>query len=73
MIKLASMLKGRRFSDRLYCVDPAIRGFLWGYHDHVSDELRQRDLYRFAAEVLDTRRDAELTARRAEICRIRAL
>lgn len=73
VIELASMLKGRRFSDRLYCVDPAIMGFLWGYHDHLSDELRQRDLYRVAGVVLDTRRDDHLAARRAEMCRVWAL
>ena len=67
------MFKGRRFSDRVYCVDPAIMGFLWGYHDHISDELRQRDLYRVAGVVLDTYRGAELAARRAEMCRIWAL
>jgi hypothetical protein len=73
VMELASMLKGRRFSDRVYCVDPAIMAFLWGYHDHISDDLRQKDLYRVAGVVLDTRRDDELTARRAEMCRIWAL
>lgn len=73
VIELASMLNGSRFTDWLYCVDPAIRAFLWGYHDHISDELRQQDLYRCAAAVLDTRRGEELTARRAEMCRVWAL
>ncbi len=73
VMEVASMLKGRRFSDRVYCVDPAIMAFLWGYHDHISDDLRQKDLYRVAGVVLDTRRDDELAARRAEMCRIWAL
>jgi hypothetical protein len=72
-LELASMLKGRPFSDRVYCVDPAIMAFVWGYHDHISDDLRQRDLYRVAALILDTRRDDELAARRAEMCRVWAL
>lgn len=73
VMELASMLSGSRFSDWLYCVDPAIMAFLWGYHDHISDELRQADLYRYAGAVLDTRRTRELTARRAEMCRVWAL
>lgn len=68
VIELASMLRGRRFSDREPCVDPAIGAFLWGYHDHLSDELRQ-NLYGCAAQVLHTRGDDELAARRAEMCR----
>jgi len=62
------MLAGRRFSDWVPCVDPAIGAFLRGYNDHLSDELRQ-DLYRYAARVLDTWVDLELTERRAEMCR----
>ncbi len=68
VVELASMLKGSRFSDSVYCVDPAIGAFLWGYNDHISDDLRQ-SLYRCAAQVLDTRGDDELAARRAEMCR----
>jgi hypothetical protein len=68
VIELASMLRGRRFSDREPCVDPAIGAFLWGYHDHLSDELRQ-NLYGCAAQVLHTRGDDELAARRAAMCR----
>jgi hypothetical protein len=68
-MELASMLAGRRFSDWVPCVDPAIGAFLRGYNDQVSDELRQ-DLYRYAAWVLDTWVDLELTERRAEMCRI---
>ena len=62
------MLAGRRFSDRVPCVDPAIGAFLRGYNDHLSDGLRQ-DLYRHAARALDTWVDLELTERRAEMCR----
>ncbi len=41
VIELASMLAESPFSDRVHCVDPAIRAFLWGYNDHINDELRQ--------------------------------
>jgi hypothetical protein len=68
VVEFASMLEGSRFSDRVHCVDPAIGAFLWGYNDHISDELRQ-SLYRCAAQVLDTRGGNELAARRAEMCR----
>lgn len=71
VMELAAMLGGY-FSDRVHCVDPAIGAFLWGYNDHVDDDLRQ-DLYRYAAAVLDSRRDDGLAARRAEMCRIWAL
>ena len=70
--ELASMLKGRRFSDRVYCIDPAINAFLWGYNDHLPDELL-KDLYRYAAHVLDTYGGDDLAARRAEMCRVWAL
>ena len=72
VMELASMLAGRRFSDWVPCVDPAIGAFLRGYNDHLSDELRQ-DLYRYAATVLDTWVDVELAERRAEMCRTWAL
>lgn len=62
------MLAGRKFSDWVPCVDPAIGAFLRGYNDHLSEELRQ-DLYRYAARVLDTWVDLELAERRAEMCR----
>ncbi len=68
VMELASMLAGRRFSDWVPCVDPAIGAFLRGYNDHLPDELRQ-DLYRYAARVLDTWVDLELAERRAEMCR----
>jgi len=68
VMELAAMLGGY-FSDHVHCVDPAIKAFLWGYNDHIDDDLRQ-DLYHYAAAVLNTRRDDELSARRAEMCRI---
>ena len=71
VMELAAMLGGY-FSDRAHCVDPALRAFLWGYNDHIDDDLRQ-DLYRYAPAVLNTRRDDELAERRAEMCRIWAL
>ena len=62
------MLAGRRFSDWVPCVDPAIGAFMRGYNDNVSDELRQ-DLYRYAARVLDSWVDLDLAERRAAMCR----
>ncbi len=67
-LSVAAMLDGY-FSDRVHCVDPAIGAFLWGYNDHLDDDLRQ-DLHRYAATVLHTRRDDKLAERRAEMCRI---
>ncbi len=69
VMELASMLAEGIFSDRVHCVDPAIGAFLWGYNDHIDDELRQ-DLYPYATAVLGSRRDDELAERRAEMCRI---
>ncbi len=59
VMELASMLAGERFSDRPYCVSPAIGGFLRAYNDFVDDHLRQ-DLYALAAAVVGTRATAEI-------------
>ncbi|MGN6169591.1 MAG: hypothetical protein ACTHQQ_15685 [Solirubrobacteraceae bacterium] len=58
-MELASMLSGERFSDRPYCVSPAIGGFLRAYNDFIDDRLRQ-DLYRLASAVVGTRGTAEI-------------
>ncbi len=54
VMELASMLAGERFSDRPYCVSPAIAGFLRAYNDFVDDHRRQ-DLFGLAAFVVGTR------------------
>ena len=53
------MLAGERFSDRPYCVSPAIGAFLRAYNDFVDDPLRQ-DLYRVASAVVGTRATPEV-------------
>src|SRR4051794_3252337 len=67
VMELASMLAGEPFSDSPHCVSPVIGGFLRTYNDGIDDRLRQ-DLYRFAAEVVDTRANAALEQRRASQC-----
>ena len=59
VMELASMLAGERFSDRPYCVSPAIGGFLRAYNDFIEDRLRQ-DLYRLASAVVGTRGTPEI-------------
>jgi hypothetical protein len=59
VMELASMLAGERFSDRPYCVSPAIGGFLRAYNDFIDDRLRQ-DLYRLASAVVGTRDTPEI-------------
>ena len=59
VMELASMLAGERFSDRPYCVSPAIGGFLRAYNDFIDDRLRQ-DLYRLASAVVGTRSTPEI-------------
>jgi hypothetical protein len=64
-MELASMLAGERFGDRPASVCPVIGAILRAYNDNVEDRRRQ-DLYRFAAEVVDTRRDYRVQRRRAD-------
>jgi len=59
VMELASMLAGERFSDRPYCVSPAIGGFLRAYNDFVDDHLRH-DLYLLASAVVGTRGTPEV-------------
>src|SRR5215216_143792 len=54
IMELASMLAGEPFSDRPASVCPVVAGFLRAYNDRIDDDRRQ-DLYRYAAEVVDTR------------------
>ena len=50
------MLAGERFGDRPPSVCPVIGAILRVYNDNVDDDRRQ-DLYRSAADAVDTRRD----------------
>jgi hypothetical protein len=59
VMELASMLSGEGFSDRPYCVSPAIAGFLRAYNDFIDDGLRQ-DLFRLASAVVGTRGSPEI-------------
>ena len=66
VMELASMLSGERFGDRPVSVCPVIGAILRAYNDNVDDRRRQ-DLYRFAADAVDTRRDYRVQRRRADI------
>ena len=59
------MLSGERFGDRPASVCPVIGAILRVYNDNVDDRRRQ-DLYRFAADAVDTRRDYRVQRRRAD-------
>src|ERR1700729_3314119 len=65
VMELASMLAGERFGDRPPSVCPVIGAILRTYNDNVDDRRRQ-DLYRFAADAVDTRRDYHVQRRRAD-------
>jgi hypothetical protein len=65
VMELASMLAGERFGDRPASVCPVIGAILRAYNDNV-DEDRRQDLYRFAADAVDTRRDYRVQRRRAD-------
>jgi hypothetical protein len=64
-MELASMLSGERFGDRPRTVCPVIASILRVYNDNVDDRRRQ-DLYRFASDAVDTRRDYRVQRRRAD-------
>ena len=65
VMELASMLAGGRFGDRPPSVCPVIGAILRAYNDNVDDRRRQ-DLYRFAADAVDTRRNYHAQRRRAD-------
>jgi hypothetical protein len=65
VMELASMLAGERFGDRPVSVCPVIGAILRAYNDSVDDRRRQ-DLYRFAADAVDTRRDYRVQRHRAD-------
>ncbi len=60
------MLAGGRFGDRPVSVCPVIGAILRAYNDNIDDRRRQ-DLYRFAADAVDTRRDYRVQRRRADL------
>ena len=59
------MLAGDRFGDRPASVCPVIGAILRAYNDNVDDPRRQ-DLYRFAADAVDTRRDYHVQRHRVD-------
>jgi hypothetical protein len=65
-MELASMLAGGRFGDRPVSVCPVIGAILRAYNDNIDDHRRQ-DLYGFAADAVDTRRDYRVQRRRADL------
>jgi hypothetical protein len=65
VMELASMLAGERFGDRPVSVCPVIGAILRVYNDNIDDRRRQ-DLYRFAADAVDTRRDYRVQRLRAD-------
>ncbi|MGH2883152.1 MAG: hypothetical protein ACRDPA_10725, partial [Solirubrobacteraceae bacterium] len=65
VLELASMLAGERFGDRPVSVCPVIGAILRAYNDNVDDRRRQ-DLYRFASDAVDTRRDYRVQRCRAD-------
>lgn len=54
VMELASMLAGEPFSDHPGSACPVIGSLLRAYNDSIDDD-RRRDLYGFAAKVVDNR------------------
>jgi hypothetical protein len=67
VMELASMLAGEPFTDRPASVCPVIAGFMRAYNDRVDDERRQ-DLYRYAADAVNTRAGADVELERERRC-----
>jgi hypothetical protein len=65
VMELASMLAGDRFGDRPASVCPVIGAILRTYNDNI-DSRRRQDLYRFAADAVNTRRGYRVQRRRAD-------
>jgi hypothetical protein len=64
VMEMASMLAGEPYSDHPPSVCPVIGAFLRVYNDAVDDDRRQ-DLYGYAARVVDSRANEDVTALRA--------
>ncbi|MBV9804981.1 MAG: hypothetical protein JO130_17405 [Solirubrobacterales bacterium] len=69
VMELASMLAGESFSDHPRSVSRPIASFLRGYND-LLDDRRRVDLYRFAAQAVDTAGPSEIE--RARVARLLA-
>jgi hypothetical protein len=64
VMELASMLAGESFSDHPRSVSRPIASFLRGYND-LLDDRRRADLYRYAAQTVDTAASTEVEQARA--------
>jgi hypothetical protein len=64
VMELASMLAGETFTDHPRSVSRPIASFLRGYND-LLDDRRRADLYRYAAQTVDTAGSTELEKARA--------
>jgi len=67
VMELASMLAGEPFTDQPMTACPVIGGFMRAYND-ACDDRRRQDLLPYAAAVVGTRGDDDLTERRAAAC-----
>jgi hypothetical protein len=67
VMELASMLAGEPFTDQPITACPVIGGFMRAYND-ACDDRRRQDLLPYAAAVVGTRGDDDLTERRAAAC-----
>jgi hypothetical protein len=67
VMELASMLSGEPFTDRPASVCRVVAAVLRGYND-IVDSPRRQDLYAAAADVLGSRSDAGVEARRLDHC-----
>ena len=65
VMELASMLAGESFTDHPASVCPVIGSLLRAYNDWVDDD-RRRDLYAYAARVVDSKASAAVQRARAE-------
>jgi hypothetical protein len=65
VMELASMLAGETFTDHPASVCPVIASLLRAYNDWIDDD-RRRDLYAYAAKVLDSKSSAAVQRTRAE-------
>jgi hypothetical protein len=64
VMELASMLAGESFSDHPRSVSRPIASFMRGYND-LLDDRRRADLYRYAAQTVETAGPAEVEEARA--------
>jgi hypothetical protein len=67
VVELASLIAQEEFSDRPDCVCPVIASFLRGWNDRAPYAERQR-LAPYAERIVGSRRGAEVTRERRDIC-----